>query len=651
MQNEHDELSLHRRTDNEKQIAMKRRSLIVVLFALLALPSAAQLKKRVNIYSDGQVVYSAKVAAVDSVTFEDIKPPVADILDVQFNADGTAVDVSPMKNTVTAPSKGGLSTLWGNTYKRYIARFSNAWGGSVSGYYKVDYTNNSKIQKALSDGHTFEVLVMASYSGTISDVEAKPFSSMQGGGTGFLICRTNASGSGGKNVFTFLPHVNGGWKWTTSGVVPKSRKFYHVVGVWNKEEGKSYIYVDGKLCNTIEAAGDFKFPGSGATWFCLGGDPNGNNAAEAGWSGDIVIARVYDKPLVEDEVVALWDEVAEYQVNEEPDMVTDIDYLSGMAIKAGSYYFIQGKGFAEGDKVKITPLSGGSEFIATVELTDGGVRVLLPATLTTGTYSMILVRGEKMQDLGQTTFTVVETMPKGCKVIAHRGHWNVSGASQNSRRSLQNALDLKVYGSETDIWITSDGVMMVNHDATFNGVRLETSTSEQVKALKLSNGENMPSLEDLLNMVKADDGPTKLIIEIKTHSDAARGRAAADSTVNMVHRMGLEDRVEYIAFSLDICKRIVQDDPEAHVAYLNGDRSPAQLYEFGIMGLDYTAAKFRSNPTWVTSARELGMTTNVWTIDSESEIIEMNNMCIDYITTNNPEGAARILRYYEGAQQ
>ena len=52
----------------------------------------------------------------------------------------------------------------------------------------------------------------------------------------------------------------------------------------------------------------------------------------------------------------------------------------------------------------------------------------------------------------------------------------------------------------------------------------------------------------------------------------------------------------------------------------------------------------------MTSARSLGMTTNVWTINSEAEIIEMNNMDIDYITTDNPVAAARILKYYEDAQ-
>ena len=625
----------------------------MLLFALLALPSTAQQRKLVNIYSRGQVVYSAKVTNVDSITFDEIKVPVADILDVKFNADGTAEDVSPMKNPITIPSKNGLSTVWSNTYQRYVASFSNAWGGTASGYYKVDYTNNSKIQNALADGHTLEVLVMGSYTGTIANVEAKPFSSMQAGGTGFLV--TTISGSR-QNEWTFLPNVSttgkSNWIWTTSGVVPQSRCFYHLVGVWNKDEGKAYVYVDGELRNTVNASGSLVFPTNGATWFCIGADPSNSTAAHAGWTGKVVVARIYDKPLVADEVAALWSEYADLQVEEEPEMVKDIDYLSGMAVKAGSYYAIMGKGFAEGDKLKLMPTAAGaSEYLTDMVVSDDKARILLPKNLASGTYSMTLVRGEKLQDLGQTTFKVVEEMPPGCKVIAHRGYWDISGAAQNSRRSLQNALDLKVYGSETDIWLTTDGVMMVNHDATFSGVRLETSTSEQVKALTLSNGEKMPSLEDLLNMVKADDGPTKLIIEIKTHSDAARGQAAADSTVSMVHRMGLQDRVEYIAFSLDICKRLVQDDPEAKVAYLNGGISPLQLHEYGITGLDYTAANFRSNPSWVTSARELGMTTNVWTINSESEIIEMNNMGIDYITTNKPELAAKILRYYEGVEE
>lgn len=97
-------------------------------------------------------MYSASVETVDSIIFKESSRPEADILDVVFKADGTAEDVSPMKNRVECPAKGGLTTYWNNTYKRYVASFSNDWGGNVYGYYKVDYTNNTQIQQALATG-------------------------------------------------------------------------------------------------------------------------------------------------------------------------------------------------------------------------------------------------------------------------------------------------------------------------------------------------------------------------------------------------------------------------------------------------------------------------------------------------------------------
>ena len=52
--------------------------------------------------------------------------------------------------------------------------------------------------------------------------------------------------------------------------------------------------------------------------------------------------------------------------------------------------------------------------------------------------------------------------------------------------------------------------VVVNHDATLNGVTLQTSTYEQVKNLTLSNGEKIPELQDFLNILAEDDGPTML---------------------------------------------------------------------------------------------------------------------------------------------
>ena len=202
------------------------------------------------------------------------------------------------------------STYYNQTYKRYTARFENPWGKTCTGYYKVDFESNEAIRSALADGHTLEMVVMGDYEGAIEDVEAKPFSAMQGGGTGFLICKTNADGR--QNEFTFLPNVtttgNSTWRWTNSGVVPQAKTYYHVIGVWNKEESRAYIYVNGELRNTVDASGDFRFANAGCNWFCIGGDADPNGGGQ-GWTGDVAIARAYDKALTPEEAVALWNKL------------------------------------------------------------------------------------------------------------------------------------------------------------------------------------------------------------------------------------------------------------------------------------------------------------------------------------------------------
>ena len=223
--------------------------------------------------------------------------PVADLLDVEFNIDGTAIDVSPMNNTVEFIGEGP-TIAYNAAFGRNVATFYTSWSAKPAGYYKINFENNQAFRDALADGHSLEILVMPNYEGALADVECKPFSAMQAGGTGFLICKT---GNGnGKNSFTFLPNVTttgaSTWRWTTSGVTPLAGFYYHVIGVWNKEEGKAYIYVNGELKNAIDAPGDLRFANEGCNWFCVGGDASGSGA-EAGWTGDIILARVYDKPL------------------------------------------------------------------------------------------------------------------------------------------------------------------------------------------------------------------------------------------------------------------------------------------------------------------------------------------------------------------
>ena len=603
--------------------------------------------------NNAQVLGTYNTSEIDSIIFVDntpVKPsaPVADMLDVVFHEDGTAEDVSAMKNEVTLVGNSSY-TRYSKAYGRYIAVFNNVWSRDVSGYYRVSFENNQEFRNKLADGHSLEIVVMPNYSGTLPNRECKPFSAMQAGGTGFLVTTSNSSRD---NEFCFLPNTstNGKstWRWATSGIIPQPKEYYHLVGVWNKEEGKAYIYVNGELKNTISAPGNFNFASSGSNWFCIGGDSDGNSAASNGWNGNIVLARIYDNPLTQTDVTALWNKVNVDASDEDVELVKNLSYLNGLAVKAGGSYTLKGEGFAEGDELKFTSVADKTK-TSTISLSvkDNEATFNLPSDVVTGQYRMTLLRGEKTQELGAVSLSVVEQIPAGMKVIAHRGYWDVPGAAtaHNSRASLQNAINLGCYGSETDVWITTDGHLMIYHDASLSGTRIENSTYDQVKNLTISNGEKIPQLSDFLNIIKGQN-TTKLIIELKTHTDEARGLAAAKAIVDTVKSYGVQDKVEYIAFSLNLCKELAKQDPTAHVSYLNGDKSPAELKELGIMGLDYTAAKFRSNPTWAAEARANGMTTNVWTINDTATMTEMTNAGIDFVTTDAPVDAQYIEKVY-----
>lgn len=230
------------------------------------------------------------------------------------------------------------------------------------------------------------------------------------------------------------------------------------------------------------------------------------------------------------------------------------------------------------------------------------------------------------------------------KAIAHRGFWKASGSAQNSLSSYQNANRIGCFGSEIDVWITTDGVVMVNHDAAFKGVTIETSTYAQVKDLTLANGENMPTLEEYLKCAKK--GSAQLIIEIKSHQDLWRQNLCIDRTLDLVKKMKMQKRVDYIAFSYAAVLRLLEKTPKhTPIYYLNGDKSPEQLHAIGCSGPDYEQSVFlNKHPEWIEGFHKLGMKINVWTVDDPEKMQQFINEGVDYITTNEPEQLLKLLR-------
>ena len=72
------------------------------------------------------------------------------------------------------------------------------------------------------------------------------------------------------------------------------------------------------------------------------------------------------------------------------------------------------------------------------------------------------------------------------QVIAHRGFWKTEGSAQNSIAALIKADSIGCYGSEFDVWLAADDQLVVNHDPTFKGKRMENSPSTALTAINMT---------------------------------------------------------------------------------------------------------------------------------------------------------------------
>lgn len=225
------------------------------------------------------------------------------------------------------------------------------------------------------------------------------------------------------------------------------------------------------------------------------------------------------------------------------------------------------------------------------------------------------------------------------QVIAHRGYWKTDGSAQNSITALKKADSVRVYGSEVDLWLSSDGIPVVNHDAdvTLNGEKLiiQDTPASTLRKVKLSNGEPLPTAEEYLDAF-AQCKHTKLIIEFKTHRAKERENELAEKVVNMVRERGLQNRVEYISFGINFVQQVRKLEPDVPVYYLNGDLSPRVLATMGLSGFDYHYNVLYQKPEWVKEAHALGQKVNVWTVNKPEDIQKIIDLKVDYITTDEP---------------
>jgi len=215
-------------------------------------------------------------------------------------------------------------------------------------------------------------------------------------------------------------------------------------------------------------------------------------------------------------------------------------------------------------------------------------------------------------------------------VIAHRGASSIE--LENSLAAFRAAALQGADGVELDIHATVDGELIVHHDETINGTHIAQSSAAAIAALRLKNGEPVPTLSQALGAVAPR---LQVFIEVKTLDP--RWDARLFETMDRG-----PNPAGYAVHSFDhrIVRRLSEKRPGLRCGVLSSSypvRPLAALQDAGasILWQERTVA----DEMLARTLHDAGMSLFVWTVDEPADLARFVALGVDGICTNFPARA------------
>ena len=234
------------------------------------------------------------------------------------------------------------------------------------------------------------------------------------------------------------------------------------------------------------------------------------------------------------------------------------------------------------------------------------------------------------------------------QVIAHRA--GAAYAPENSLSALERTIhDGAADGAEIDVTITADGVLVVAHDGDLMkqaGDPREIRETTYADLSEVDIGSSFDSafaderLGRLEQFIAAARGRLPLVLEFKHGAESS----LVEDTVAMVRQAGIEQETMIISLQLDEIRAVQALAPEIKVAYL------VSMEVGDLRRLDVDAIGFKDSlvdPRLVQELQEQGVEVYAWTVDDPGRMVELMEMGIDGIITNDPVLARDVIRRYE----
>lgn len=219
----------------------------------------------------------------------DTERPTADLLDVVWDSNGEATDISEQNSTITHGTE--LPVMADKASENgHVPHFS----GNSQCYYRVDYAGNAAMKTAFQNAFSLETVYTPDNLSNMCVL-----SGQENGFAGI------EQASGGQ--ICFYAYVGDGYKILKSNVTATAGETYHVVATYDAAAGVTRLFVNGKPAGEMAAKGTMAFPGNeNAHWIAIGGDASTGNFAQYSLQGTVSRARIYAKALSRDEARLLY---------------------------------------------------------------------------------------------------------------------------------------------------------------------------------------------------------------------------------------------------------------------------------------------------------------------------------------------------------
>jgi glycerophosphoryl diester phosphodiesterase len=241
-------------------------------------------------------------------------------------------------------------------------------------------------------------------------------------------------------------------------------------------------------------------------------------------------------------------------------------------------------------------------------------------------------------------------------LFAHRGA--SAHAPENTLAAFQLAAEHFADAIELDAKLSSDGVVVVMHDATVKRTtggdgRVSHKTLAQLKAYDAGSwfsaqyaGERIPTLDEVFEHMGR-----RLLINVELTNYTSPNDALVDGVVELVRKHQLEEWVIFSSFhpvNLLKARRLLPEVPVAVLA-LEGKAGALSRSRVGRWISPHFIHPYVSdvNHDWLEKQHAYGRKVNVWTVNNPDQMRSLFRWGVDGIFTDDPRLARTILE--EGA--